>query len=60
MIIFQMQDRMLSLSFVGSENRYNEEIESVQVNMPSDQRYYLYMRAPPGVQQVKFHDINVF
>ena len=27
--------------------------------MSRDQKYYLYMRGPPGVRSVKFHGVNI-
>jgi len=57
-INFKMKGGAILVSFVGSEREHDEETE-FQVSMPLDQRYYLYMRAPPGVHDVKFHDIKI-
>eukprot|EP00526_Cylindrotheca_closterium_P003225 CAMPEP_0113647790 /NCGR_PEP_ID=MMETSP0017_2-20120614/25322_1 /TAXON_ID=2856 /ORGANISM="Cylindrotheca closterium" /LENGTH=1578 /DNA_ID=CAMNT_0000559917 /DNA_START=812 /DNA_END=5548 /DNA_ORIENTATION=+ /assembly_acc=CAM_ASM_000147 len=58
-IILKMKDGHLFVSFVGSNKEGAQELETAQVSMPPDHRYYLYMRSPPGVHDVKFHDINI-
>jgi len=55
-IIFKMKNGLLSVLFVGSEC---DEGSKFDTSMPPNQRFFLYMRAPPGVHDVKFHDIMI-
>mmetsp|Transcript_42685 Transcript_42685/g.103232 ORF Transcript_42685/g.103232 Transcript_42685/m.103232 type:complete len:293 (-) Transcript_42685:102-980(-) len=54
---FTYSDKRVAISFTPSSGGEEERLE---LDVTMHQTYHLYMRAPPGVHDVKYHSVDIY
>ena len=58
-LVFTVKDGKVIVSLIASCKESEEPDQRAEIDMPTTKPFHLYMRAPPGVHDVKYHDIDI-